>query len=133
EQLKSALDHGGIPQEDIQDALALLSQGVGKDLYIGTKRSPQSKVRFVQLLQNNWNYLRQEKYLTSEEKVFLTDIQSLIGLNSNCIVDDVNKKNSSPLNQSEIAEVLETSKTKVSRVVNGLIRKGIIAKAETGT
>jgi len=48
-----------------------LSKGTGKELYIGTKKSIDSKVRFVQILQNNWNYLRQRKYLTGEEKVFL--------------------------------------------------------------
>lgn len=132
DKLKYALDHAGVSQDNVEEALLLLSQTTGKEHYIGTKRSSQSKVRFAQSLQNNWEYLRKEKYLTSEEKVFLSDIKSHVGLSSNCIVDDINKKNPSPLNQTEIAALLGTSKPKISRVVNALIKKGIIAKAETG-
>lgn len=132
EKLKYASDYGGVAQEEIENAIALLSQATGKEVYIGTKKAPQSKVRFAQSLQNNWEYLRKEKYLTSEEKVFLSDIKSHIGLSSNCIVDDINKKNPTPLNQTEIATLLGTSKTKISRVVNALIKKGILAKADTG-
>jgi DNA replication protein DnaD len=133
EEILKTLEHFGVPQENINEALSILSKSIGnKELYIGTKRSPQSRVRFAQSLQNNWEFLRLQKYFTSEEKVFLTDIKGHIGLGSNCIVDDVNKKNPSPLNQTEIANLLNTSKTKISRVVNGLIKKGVIAKAETG-
>lgn len=132
DKVQYALDHAGVSQEEMENAMALLSKGIGKNIYIGTERSVQSKARFAQSLQNNWEHLRKEKYLTSEEKVFLSDIKSHIGLSSNCIVDDINKKNPNPLNQSEIAVLLGTSKTKISRVVNGLIKKGILAKAESG-
>lgn len=133
EEILRTLEHFGVPQEAIYQATDVLSKAIGnKELFIGTKKSPQSRVRFAQSLQNNWEFLRLNKYFTSEEKVFLTDIKGHIGLGSNCIVDDVNKKNPSPLNQTEIANLLNTSKTKISRVVNGLIKKGIIAKAETG-
>ena len=132
EKLQEQVDRNDVPQEEIEKAMELLSRTTGKDIFIGTKKSPQSKVRFAQSLQNNWEYLRKEKYLTSEEKVFLSDIKSHVGLSSNCIVDDINKKNPSPLNQTEIASLLGTSKTKISRVVNTLIKKGIIAKAESG-
>lgn len=83
-------------------------------------------------MQNNWEYLRQKGYFTSEEKVFLTDIQPRIGINSNAIVDDINKKSPLPLTQRELAKVLGTSETKISRVVNSLIKKGVLAKAESG-
>lgn len=96
------------------------------------ERQIKNRARFVQFLQLNWRYLRKENYLSSEEKVFLVDIQSQIGLHSNAIVDDVNKKNASPLNITQIAELLGTSRPKVSRVVNSLVKKGILAKAESG-
>lgn len=132
EKLKYALDHGGIPQEDLEKALSLLSRGTGKELYIGTKKSPQSKVRFAQFLQRNWEFLRSEKYFTSEEKVFLTDIQSNISMHSNAIVDDIMKKPANALTIQGLADCLNTSRTKISRVVNALIKKGILAKAVSG-
>lgn len=132
EKLEYALDHGGVPQEEIEKAIALLSKATGKEHYIGTKRAPQSRVRFAQSLQNNWEYLREKGYFTGEEKVFLTDIKSRIGLNSNAIVDDINKKTPIPLTQRELAKALGTSETKISRVVNSLIKKGILAKSESG-
>lgn len=112
--------------------MKLLSQATGKDVYIGTKRSPQSKVRFAQFLQRNWGFLRQEKYFTSEEKVFLTDVQSNISMHSNAIVDDIMKKPANALTIQGLADCLNTSRTKISRVVNALIKKGILAKAISG-
>lgn len=47
EKLKYALDHAGVPQENVENALLLLSKATGKDIFIGTKRSRQSKVRFA--------------------------------------------------------------------------------------
>ncbi|MBU8792512.1 MarR family transcriptional regulator [Oceanobacillus caeni] len=132
EQLKYALNHGGLSQDQINIALGMLSQGIGKELYIGTKKSPQSKVRFAQFLQRNWEFLRREKYLTSEEKVFLTDVQPNISMHSNAIVDDIMKKPANALTIQGIADCLNTSRTKISRVVNALIRKGILAKAVSG-
>jgi hypothetical protein len=133
EKLVFALQHGGIPQEEMDKALEVLGKATGnKQLFIGVKRTSQSRVRFAQFLQNNWEYLRQKGYFTSEEKVFLTDIQPRIGINSNAIVDDINKKSPLPLTQRELAKVLGTSETKISRVVNSLIKKGVLAKAESG-
>lgn len=132
EQLKYALNHGGLSQDQINIALGMLSQGIGKELYIGTKKSPQSKVRFAQFLQRNWEFLRREKYLTSEEKVFLTDVQPNISMHSNAIVDNIMKQPANALTIQGIADCLNTSRTKISRVVNALIRKGILAKAVSG-
>ncbi|MED1304299.1 MarR family transcriptional regulator [Bacillus pacificus] len=126
-------EHNGIDQETIDEALKVLSKATGgKEIYIGTKKSPQSKVRFAQFLQKNWEFLRKEKYLTSEEKIFLTDIQSNISMHSNAIVDDIMKKPANALTIQGLADCLDTSRTKVSRVVNALIKKGIFAKAVSG-
>ncbi|HFU9558865.1 TPA: MarR family transcriptional regulator, partial [Streptococcus agalactiae] len=126
-------EHNGIDQETVDEALKVLSKATGgKEIYIGTKKSPQSKVRFAQFLQKNWEFLRKEKYLTSEEKIFLTDIQSNISMHSNAIVDDIMKKPANALTIQGLADCLNTSRTKVSRVVNALIKKGIFAKAVSG-
>ena len=129
---KFTQDHHGVSEEELQKAMETMSKATGKDLYIGTKRSPQSKVRFAQFLQRNWEFLRHQKYLTSEEKVFLTDVQSNISMHSNAIVDDIMKKPANALTIQGLADCLNTSRTKVSRVVNALIKKGILAKAVSG-
>ncbi|HDR3890870.1 TPA: MarR family transcriptional regulator [Bacillus cereus] len=127
-------EHDGVDQKTVDEALKVLSKATGgKEVYIGTKKSPQSKVRFAQFLQKNWEFLRNEKYFTSEEKIFLTDVQSNISMHSNAIVDDIMKKPANALTIQGLADCLNTSRTKVSRVVNALIKKGILAKAISGS
>lgn len=126
-------EHNGVDQGEVDRALNILSKATGgKEIYIGTKKSPQSKVRFAQFLQKNWEFLRSENYFTSEEKIFLVDVQSNISMHSNAIVDDITKKPANTLTIQALANYLNTSRTKVSRIVNTLIKKGIIAKAVTG-
>ncbi|TCP18036.1 hypothetical protein EV207_17316 [Scopulibacillus darangshiensis] len=132
EKLQYTLDHGGIPQEEIENAMELLNKATGKELYIGTKRSPQSKVRFAQFLQNNWEFLRQKKYLTAREKSFFIDITSFIAFSSNCIVEDIEAKNPLPMNISEIASILGTDRSNTSKIVNSLKKKGLLFKGESG-
>lgn len=132
EKLKYALDHGGIPQEDLEKALELLSKGTGKEVYIGTKRSPQSKVRFAQILQENMKYLSKEGYLTLSEKGFLMDIIPYVSFHSNSVVSDIKSKNSVPMNISELALELGRARQKTSQIVNALVKKGVLAKAESG-
>lgn len=132
EELKFALDHGGISQEDLEKALALLSRGTGKELYIGTKRSPQSKVRFAQILQENMKYLSKEGYLSLSEKGFLMDIIPYVSFHSNAIVFDIKAKNPMPMNISEFAKELERPRDRVNKTINSLVKKGLLAKAESG-
>ena len=57
------LEHFGVPKEQIEQAMKVLSMATGnKELYIGTKRSPQSKVRFAQHLQENLGFLNKQEY-----------------------------------------------------------------------
>lgn len=130
EQFKS--EHNGVDQEAVDDAMRLLSQATGKDVYIGTKRSPQSKVRFVQTMQENLWFINQEKYLTNKEKVFLSDITPYIAFSSNCIVQDVKTKNPVPTNISELAKLIGITRANTSISVNSLVKKGILAKTESG-
>ncbi|MCM0627519.1 MarR family transcriptional regulator, partial [Lysinibacillus sp. OL1_EC] len=63
EKLEYAQKHDGLSQEEIENAMATLSRATGKEVFLGTKRSPQSKVRFAQHLQENLGYLYQHNYL----------------------------------------------------------------------
>ena len=125
-------EHNGVSKDELEKAMDLISKATGKEHYIGTKKSPQSKVRFSQFIQGNWLYLREQKYFTSEEKVFLVDIQCNVSMGSNAIVDDIKSKTPFALTIVSIAEMLVTSRAKVSRVVNSLIKKGVLAKSISG-
>lgn len=125
-------DHRGVDQEELTVAMETLSRATGKDMFIGTKRSVQSKVRFAQFLQKNWEYIREQNYLTNEEKAFLIDIQSNISMHSNAIVDDIMKRPPEALNVQGVADVRKAHRTTTSKIVNSLIKKGIFAKAVSG-
>jgi predicted transcriptional regulator len=123
-------DHHGIDQEEVNNAMKTLSKATGgKEVFIGTKRSPQSKVRFVQLIQDNWNYALETGFFTDEEMLFLLRIQRFLQFKSNCIVDDIHSRSAVPMTQKQIADRLGTSSPKVSRIVNNLVEKGVIVKA----
>ncbi|MBO1628513.1 MarR family transcriptional regulator [Bacillus arachidis] len=121
-----------LSEEEMQLANELQTKAGSRGMKLVPEKKVKNKAKFVQLLQLNWEYLRQQDYMTGEEKIFLLDIQAYIGLHSNAIVDDITKKYASPLNITQIGEVLGTSRTKVSRVINSLVKKGILAKAESG-
>ncbi|MEG7883474.1 helix-turn-helix domain-containing protein [Bacillus paranthracis] len=121
-----------LSEEEMQLANELQAKAGSRGMKLVPEKKVRNKAKFVQLLQLNWEYLRQQDYMTGEEKIFLLDIQAYIGLHSNAIVDDITKKYASPLNITQIGEVLGTSRTKVSRVINSLVKKGILAKAESG-
>ncbi|MES9804269.1 MarR family transcriptional regulator, partial [Priestia megaterium] len=86
EKERAKTDYHGVDQDKVNQAMETLSQATGKDIFIGTKRTPQSRVRFVQTLQENQGYLNKEKYFTGREKVFLHDIVPYIAFSTNCIV-----------------------------------------------
>ena len=126
-------EHNGIDQETVDKALKVLSKATGgKEIYIGTKKSPQSKVRFAQIMQENMKFLSKQGYLTLSEKGFLIDITPYISFYSNSIVFDVKAKNVIPMNISELAKELERPRDRTSKLVNTLVKKGILAKAESG-
>ncbi|MED0983187.1 MarR family transcriptional regulator [Bacillus paramycoides] len=125
-------DHNEVSKVELEKAMETMAKATGKELYIGTKKSLHSKVRFAQILQSNYEFLREREYLTAKEKTFLIDIVSSIAFNSNCIVDDVISKNPVPLNISGLAKKIGLTRANTSLSVNSLVKKGILAKAESG-
>lgn len=121
-----------LSEEEMYLANDLQAKANSKGMKLVPERKIKNNFRFAQLIQANWSYLREIKYLTSAEKTFLIDILSNIGFLSNCIVDDVQKKNPTPLNQQAIADLLGTYKPNVSRTVKKLVDKGVLCKAELG-
>ncbi|MGH0697602.1 hypothetical protein [Bacillus thuringiensis] len=126
-------EHNGVDQGEVDKALKVLSQATGgKEIYIGTKRSPQSKVRFAQFMQENMKFLSKQEYLTLSEKGFLIDITPYISFQSNSIVFDIKEKNPVPMNISEIANELNRARQKISTLVTELVKKGVLFKGESG-
>ncbi|MBU4643053.1 MarR family transcriptional regulator [Bacillus toyonensis] len=125
-------DHNEVSKAELEKAMETMAKATGKELYIGTKKSPYSRVRFAQILQSNYEFLREKGYFTAKEKAFLMDIVSSIAFNSNCIVDDVKSKNPVPLNISELAKKIGLTRANTSLSVNSLVKKGILAKTESG-
>ncbi|MED4618746.1 helix-turn-helix domain-containing protein [Priestia megaterium] len=130
---KSKNDFHGVDQKEIDQAIQTVSKAAGgKEVYFGIKKSPKSKVKFVQINQPNLGYLMEKEYFKSEEMKFLFRIMPYIAFRSNCIVDDINIKNAIPVTQVELAKKIGSSQPTVNRLIKQLIDKGIIAKAETG-
>lgn len=130
---KSKNDFYGVDQKEIDQAIQTVSKAAGgKEVYFGIKKSPKSKVKFVQINQPNLGYLMEKEYFKSEEMKFLFRIMPYIAFRSNCIVDDINTKNAIPVTQVELAKKIGSSQPTVNRLIKQLIDKGIIAKAETG-
>ncbi|MGA4467099.1 MarR family transcriptional regulator [Bacillus bombysepticus] len=130
EKEKFKQDHNGINQDEVNQAMQVLSKATGgKEIFIGTKRSTQSKVKFAQFIQDNWDYALENAFFTDEEMLFLLRIQRFLQFKSNCIVNDIHSRNALPMSQKQIADRLKTDKSKISRIVNSLVQKGVIVKA----
>lgn len=65
------LQAGGYSEEEKTMLLQLLSKATGgEEYFIGKKRKPLDRVRFVQLIMDNINYLTEIGYLSSKEEAF---------------------------------------------------------------
>lgn len=128
---KFKVEHNDVDQDAVNQAMETLSKATGKDIYIGTKKSPQSKVRFAQIIQENLKFFSKHDYLTLSEKGFLIDIIPYVAFHSNALVFDIKSKNVDSMNISELAKELERPRDRVNKVVNSLVKKGLLAKAES--
>lgn len=120
-----------LSEEEMYIANELQSKANLRGMKLVPERKVKNKAKFVQIIQDNWSYLQSISYLKNEEIVFLMSLIPFIGFGSNAIVDNPKKKQPLPLTQRELAKSLETSETKVSRVVKALYTKGIIARSES--
>ncbi|MGN4422168.1 MarR family transcriptional regulator [Bacillus cereus group sp. MYBK249-1] len=120
-----------LSEEEMYIANELQLKANSRGMKLVPERKIKNKAKFVQIIQDNWSYLQDISYLKNEEIVFLMSLIPFIGFGSNAIVDNPKKKQPLPLTQRELARSLETSETKVSRVVKSLYTKGIIARSES--
>ena len=131
EKMKAQQDFHGVPPEEVEQAMKVLSAATGgKEVGFYIKKSPQSKVKFVQFIQDNWNYALENDFFTDEEILFLVRIQRFMQFKSNCLVDDIHSRSAVPMTQSQIAKKLKTDKSKVSRIVKSLMDKGVVVRTQ---
>ena len=124
------LQSGGFTSEDKELILNLLSKMSGGDEYgIYKKKKRTDGVKFVQLIQDNWDYALENKLITDEEVLFLMRIQRRLAFKTNCIVFDIHAKTKVPMTQKDIADFLKTDKAKISRIIKSLTEKGIMVRA----
>lgn len=129
--LRDIEDSKILSEEEMYLANELQSKANLRGMKLVPERKVKNKAKFVQIIQDNWSYLQSISYLKNEEIVFLMSLIPFIGFGSNAIVDNPKKKQPLPFTQRELAKSLETSETKVSRVVKALYTKGIIARSES--
>ncbi|MGG3653892.1 helix-turn-helix domain-containing protein [Bacillus pseudomycoides] len=126
---------GGLSEEERAIMLQVLSKmSGGEEYFIGKKKKPTDRVRFVQMITENIDYLCEIGYLTQPEKAFLFDISRFLEFKSNVIVeknegDDIKPNAASP---SYLAKKLGKTRTSISKMMNELLEKGLLGVAETG-
>ncbi len=62
----------------------------GEEYFIGKKKKPTDRVRFVQIITDNINYLC-KGYLTNAEKAFLIDLTPYIEFKTNILIECSNE------------------------------------------
>ncbi|MEK5251854.1 MarR family transcriptional regulator [Bacillus sp. FSL R9-9530] len=131
------LQAGGYSEEERGMLLQLLSKmSGGEEYFIGKKKKPTDRVRFVQIITDNINYLCKLGYLTIAEKAFLIDLAPYIEFKTNILVEcsdeDSDEIDADAATPSYLAKKLEKSRSNLSLLMNSLLTKGILAVAEAG-
>ncbi|HDR7386468.1 TPA: MarR family transcriptional regulator [Bacillus toyonensis] len=121
-----------LSEEEMYLANELQLKASARGMRLVPERKIKNKAKFVQIIQQNIQYLFEIDYLTNAEKVFLLDISMCVGFLSNCLVNDINSKEQIPLTQRGLAKKIGRYETKISPLVRKLIDKGIIARSESG-
>ncbi|HHK5537019.1 TPA: MarR family transcriptional regulator [Bacillus mobilis] len=130
--LREIEDSKILSEEKMYLANELQAKASSRGMKLVPERKVKNKAKFVQIIQQNIQYLFEINYLTNAEKVFLLDISMCVGFLSNCLVSDINSKEQIPLTQRKLAKKIGRHETKVSPLVRKLIDKGIIARSESG-
>ncbi|MDY0855557.1 MarR family transcriptional regulator [Bacillus thuringiensis] len=128
---------GGLSEEERVIMLQVLSKmSGGEEYFIGKKKKPTDRVRFVQIITDNINYLCKIGYLTNAEKAFLIDLIPYIEFKTNILVEcsdeDSDEIDTDAATPSYLAKKLGKGRSNLSVLMNGLLEKGILAVAESG-
>ncbi|KEK21620.1 hypothetical protein [Bacillus gaemokensis] len=130
------LQAGGYSEEEKAMLLQLLSKATGgEEYFIAKKKKPTDRVRFVQIIMDNMEYLNRIGYFTNAEQAFLLQISSYLEFKTNVIIEKSNSDNEIEINAatpSYLAEKVGKTRESVSKTMNSLLKKGILGVAEAG-
>lgn len=130
------LQAGGYSEEEKAMLLQLLSKATGgEEYFIAKKKKPTDRVRFVQIIMDNMEYLNGIGYFTNAEQAFLLQISSYLEFKTNVIIEKNNNDNEVDTNAatpSYLAEKLGKTRESVSKTMNSLLKKGVLGVAEAG-
>ncbi|KAA6448175.1 MarR family transcriptional regulator [Bacillus cereus] len=124
------LQTGGYSEEERAMLLQMLSKmSGGEEYFIGKKKKPTDRVRFVQIIMDNIDYLIGIGYLSSKEEAFLFKLTSSVEFKTNVLVE---RETNNPASPTYLAEKFKMTRQSISSVMNGLLKKGILAVAQSG-
>ncbi|MHA4090882.1 MarR family transcriptional regulator [Bacillus cereus] len=124
------LQTGGYSEEERTMLLQMLSKmSGGEEYFIGKKKKPTDRVRFVQIIMDNIDYLIEIGYLSSKEEAFLFKLTSSVEFKTNVLVE---RETNNPASPTYLAEKFKMTRQSISSVMNGLLKKGILAVAQSG-
>ncbi|MGE7875506.1 MarR family transcriptional regulator [Bacillus paramycoides] len=130
------LQAGGYSEEEKSMLLQLLSKATGgEEYFIAKKKKPTDRVRFVQIIMDNMEYLNRIGYFTNAEQAFLLQISSYLEFKTNVIIEKNNGDNEIETNAatpSYLAEKFGKTRESISKTMNSLLKKGILGVAEAG-
>ncbi|MCY8232003.1 MarR family transcriptional regulator [Priestia endophytica] len=126
----------GLSGDQQKMLLEILHKTTGENYFIGKKKKKSDGVKFVQIIMENYNYLARIKYLTNAQKAFLLDLVPYVEFKTNILIE-LNEEDSEEVNvnaasPSYLAKILERDRSTVSHMMNDLMKKGILAVAESG-
>mgnify|MGYP003853093053 CR=1 FL=1 len=129
------LQSGGYSEEEKSMLLQLLSKATGgEEYFIAKKKKPTDRVRFVQIIMDNMEYLNGIGYFTNAEQAFLLQISSYLEFKTNVIIEKNNNNeiDTNAATPSYLAEKLGKTRESVSKTMNSLLKKGVLGVAEAG-
>ncbi|HEK9103998.1 TPA: MarR family transcriptional regulator [Bacillus pseudomycoides] len=124
------LQTGGYSEEERAMLLQMLSKmSGGEEYFIGKKKKPTDRVRFVQIIMDNIDYLIEIGYLSSKEEAFLFKLTSSVEFKTNVLVE---RDTNNPASPTYLAEKFKMTRQSISSIMNGLLKKGVLAVAQSG-
>ncbi|MCQ6277523.1 MarR family transcriptional regulator, partial [Bacillus sp. V3B] len=126
----------GVDPQLIEALVLAMNNVSGGDYgFFYKKKKPSDKVKFAQTIVENLEYLISIGYLTDAEHAFLNKLNCYLEFKSNVIVEKANFEEEIEVNSATpqyLADRFRKSRTSISMLMNGLLKKGILGVAETG-
>jgi hypothetical protein len=126
----------GLSGDQQKMLLEILHKTTGENYFIGKRKKKSDGVKFVQIIMDNYNYLSEINYLSNSQKAFLLDLVPYVEFKTNILIErkekDSDEISVNAATPTYLAKKLNRERGKVSRMMNDLMKLGILAVAESG-